>query len=171
MDFERPMIKIIPSRADILLDRISLLTIIALWIFTIVQYFQLPDSIPIHFNIKAEIDNYGNKATIFILPAIISIVFAGLTVLNKFPHIFNYPRSITGDNAVQEYTKATRLIRIIKLVIAVFTLLISFFIAQSAKAGHSTLPVWIVPIFMIAMIAPILMTFFSTAKNKKISKS
>jgi len=171
MDFERPIIKIIPSRPDILLDRISLLTIIALWIFTIVQYFQLPVSIPIHFNLKAEIDNYGDKATIFILPAIISIVFAGLTVLNKFPHIFNYPRSITADNAVEEYTKATRLIRIIKLVIAVFALLISFFIVQSAKARHSALPMWIIPVFMIAMIAPVVATVSSSFKNKQKIKN
>jgi uncharacterized membrane protein len=166
MTFERPTIKLIPSRTDILLDRTCLWIIIALWIFTIVQYCALPATIPIHLNAKAEIDNYGSKATIFLLPVIISIVVGGLTILNRYPHIFNYPRSITAANAVQEYTRATRLIRIIKLIIVIFTLLISFFIAQSAKAGHSTLPTWILPVFMIAMIAPIISTVFSSAKKK-----
>ncbi|MEP7165982.1 MAG: DUF1648 domain-containing protein [Ferruginibacter sp.] len=102
MNFERPILKIKPSGTDILLDRLSSLGLIFLWIFTVVQYSKLPDTIPIHFNASGNIDNYGNKLSIFLLPAIISIVFVGLTILNKYPHIFNYIHKITAENAVNE---------------------------------------------------------------------
>jgi len=138
-----------------------------LWIFVFVQYAALPATIPIHFNLKAEIDNYGSKATLFILPVIITIVVAGLTILGRYPHIFNYPKKITAANALEEYSKATGLLRIIKLVIAVFSLIILFFIVQSAKAGHSTLPWWIIPLFMMAMIIPVVITIISSFSNKK----
>jgi hypothetical protein len=38
-----------------------------------------------------------------------------MTVLNRFPHIFNYTTTITEENALREYTRATRLVRYLKL--------------------------------------------------------
>ena len=52
-------------------------------------YSSLPDSIPIHFNFKGEIDKYGPRCLIVCFPIMISILFIILNMLPKydtFPH-------------------------------------------------------------------------------------
>jgi uncharacterized membrane protein len=167
MSFERPILKLTPTKSDILLDRLSLLGLLFSWIFTIFQYSKLPSIIAIHFSSNGNADNFGDKATIFILPAIISIVLIGLSVLCRYPHTFNYMQKITKENAIIEYTKATRLIRIIKLIIVAFTVILTFDIIQSAKAGHSNLPWWIIPVFIFSMISPIIISVSLSSNNRQ----
>ena len=167
MNFDRPILKIIPSRTDILLERLSILGLAFVWIFTIIQYLKFPNIIPIHFNAKGFANNYGDKTIIFLVPTIISVIFIGITILNKFPHIFNYIKKITAENALTEYTKATKLLRVIKLIIVVFTVILTIDICESAKAGQSKLPWWIIPIFMISMILPIFISLYPSSKNKE----
>ena len=166
MNLDKPKIQLILTTTDRVLDGIALGGLAILWTYTIVSYASLPTTIPTHFNFKGEIDNYGNKAALFILPVIMSLVVLGMTYLNKYPHIFNYPRKITAENAEYEYRKATRLIRIIKAVISIFAVLITITIVQSSKAGYSTMKWWMLPVFIIAMITPIIISLFSKKKNK-----
>ena len=51
------------------------------------------------------------------LPIISTLLFIGLTTLNKYPYMFNYPSQITKENSVHQYTNATRMMRVLKLVI------------------------------------------------------
>lgn len=78
----------------------------ALWALTIFVFLKLARTIPIHFTAPGEVDNYGNKIIIIILSTLATIVYAGLSFLNKFPHHFNYIRKITVGNALHQYTLA-----------------------------------------------------------------
>lgn len=167
MSFQRPVIKIKLSRTDIITDRLSLIFIVMTWVFTFIQYPSLPKIIPVHFDLKGNINYYGNKGTIFILPIIITIVVTGLSFLNKYPHVFNYPYKITPENALASYIKATRLLRILKLIISVFTLAIIFEMIRSAKTGHSTFQWWLIPLFMCSMIIPVIISLYDLSKSKK----
>lgn len=171
MTYNRPIIKLTVSRFDRILDSLALSGILLMWIYTISAYGKLPDIIPVHFNVQGDVDNYGNKATLFILPAIITIVVAGMTLLNRYPHIFNYLQKITEDNAVHQYTIATRLIRIIKLVIVIFSLIILYDIISSAKATHSTLGWWLIPGFMLSMLLPVFVSIYLSSQGKKNNNS
>jgi hypothetical protein len=62
-------------------------------------------------------DEFGNKTTLIILPVISIITYAGLTFLNKFPYIFNFPVKVTEQNRLLLYRNATRMVRWIKLII------------------------------------------------------
>jgi uncharacterized membrane protein len=161
---ERPRLTLQPSKLDISLDVISLMALLFIWIYTIVQYANLPAIIPTHFDINGKIDDYGSKAVIFILPSIITVVLIGLSLLNKYPHIFNYTTKITKDIAQQQYTIATRLLRIIKMVIVLFTSVLMVDIINATKTGYSLLHWWVILIFMMAMILPIV---FSSKLVKK----
>ena len=167
MQFERPILKLIPSKFDKALDWISLAGILFLWVFTISEYSTLPAIIPTHFNFDGTIDDHGSPSTLFIIPAIITVVVSGLTALNNFPHIFNYMRRITPENAREQYTMATRLLRVIKTIITIFSIMLMFDTVHAAKTGHSLMKWWIIPIFMVLMIAPIFISFFLTRKKDR----
>ena len=161
MKTNRPVIKLRPGNAEKAMDWIAILALLVLWAITVYQYGSLPPRIPVHFNFKGEIDSYANKTTLFILPAVVTIVVLGLTLLNTRPDLFNYPRKISPENAEREYKTATRLIRIIKLVISVFSVIVIIELIRSAKAGHSTLKWWSIPAFILAIVVPIIVSLFS----------
>ena len=116
---KRPKIKIELTTTDKVLEILGWASVLAIWVLTITNYTNLPDTIPIHYNSAGQADGFGEKGNILILPLMATVLFSGLTILNRFPHIFNYPVNITTDNALRQYTHATRLIRYLKLIIVV----------------------------------------------------
>lgn len=84
------------------LNGLSILCIVGSVIFLIIAFRNLPDTIPVHFH-AGEADRSGNKALIFIIPAITIVVFISMYLVSKAPHIFNYPITITKENAVRIY--------------------------------------------------------------------
>ena len=120
----RPKIQLILSPFDKIIEKIGWILLTFLWGFTFYAYFILPEIIPTHFNIKGQVDAVGTKIFIFMFPVLGMVVFFGLTFVNQYPHIFNYPTSITVQNAEQQYRNATRLIRFLKLfIILIFSII------------------------------------------------
>ncbi|HMO40382.1 MAG TPA: DUF1648 domain-containing protein [Saprospiraceae bacterium] len=164
---ERPKIKLELSTADKIFEIIGWLLIISLWGLTITNYANLPDTIPIHYNGSGQADGFGRKATILTLPLIATVLFIGLTILNKFPHIFNYPTNITKDNALRQYTNATRMIRYLKLNIVVIFGLIAFKTIQNANGEAGGLGIWFLPLTMGLIFIPMTYYLIKTLKPKK----
>ena len=162
----RPIIKIVTSTTDRFIEYISWGILVGIWIYAFVGYSSLPDVIPIHFNLKGEVDGHSNKAVIFLLALIPSIVAIGLSALNRFPHLFNYPITITENNARYYYTNATRLIRYLKLIISVVFIAIIIEVNTIALYGASGLGPWSVPIIIVLVILPIIYYLRKTYKTK-----
>ncbi len=77
---ERPEIRPALTLSDKLLESTAWLSIIALWVFILGQYRNMPDIIPIHFNAAGQADANGGKGFILTLPIIATLLFIGLTV-------------------------------------------------------------------------------------------
>ena len=156
MEEERPKITLIPTTADKLVDLLGWLILIALWGWTITHYSTLPDTIPTHFNGAGEADGFGSKVSIIALPVIATLLFIGLTVLNRYPHSFNYPSPVTQDNALRLYTLATRMLRYLKLVLLVVFGGIEFMTIQNATGKASGLGVWFLPLTLVLVFLPLI---------------
>src|SRR4051794_9461330 len=114
---ERPKLKIELTPLDKAIEFIGLFTLIGMWSLAIYYFFILPDTIPVHFGASGQPDSYGKKATIFILPVTGLIIFMMMSIINKYPQVYNYPVKITAANAAKQYTNGTKIIRYIKTVI------------------------------------------------------
>ena len=164
---ERPKIKLEHTTIDKIFEILGWISIFAIWVLTITNYSNLPDTIPTHYNGTGQADGFGGKATILTLPLIATVLFVGLTVLNKFPHIFNYPTNITQDNALRQYTNATRMIRYLKLIIVIIFGLITFKTIQNANVEANGLGIWFLPLTMGLIFIPL--TYF-VIKSFKTTK-
>lgn len=152
---ERPKIKLTFTTIDKIFELVGWLSIIAVWVLTSLHYNNLPDIIPTHYNALGQADGMGTKATILILPIIATILFIGLTILNMFPHIFNYPTNISNDNALKQYTNATRMIRYLKLTFVVIFGLIVFKTIQNANGQTDGLGLWFLPMTLGLIFIPL----------------
>jgi uncharacterized membrane protein len=145
---KRPKFKLELTKADKTVEIIGWILIVAIWILIFTNYSDLPETIPTHYNGAGQADGFGGKTAILTLPLISTILFIGLTVLNKFPQEFNYPTDITQDNALKQYTNATRMIRYLKLIIVFIFGLIALKTIQNENGKADGLGVWFLPLTM-----------------------
>lgn len=128
----RPKLKLQLSITDNIVTILSLLVLVSMWFFVVYTYQSLPEIIPTHFNAAGKADSFGNKTNYFFLPVLATILYFGLSFLNRYPHIFNYLNKITEQNARHQYTVATRMLRYLNLTILIVFSTIMLFTYQSA---------------------------------------
>ena len=163
---KRPRIKLQLNLTDKVLEIIGWISVFGIWALSLTNYSILPEIIPIHFNGAGKADGFGNKTQIFVLPIISTLLFIGLTTLNKHPHMFNYPSQITKENAVHQYTNATRMMRVLKLVIVVLFGLIVFRKIQIVNGHADGLGTWFLPLTMGMIFIPMLYFLIKSLKKK-----
>jgi uncharacterized membrane protein len=162
----RPKLKLTLSRLDNKLELTSRIFLFVLWGLTVYTFWKLPTTIPTHFNASGQADDYGNKLTLLILPILATIIYFGLTQLNKYPHIFNYMTKITEDNAQKQYTIATRMLRFLKLAILVIFSLIILFTYLTTIGATNGLGFWFLPLTIGLLLIPTIISISQSFKKK-----
>jgi uncharacterized membrane protein len=140
--------------------------LLALWVWTGTSYSNLPDTIPTHFNAAGEADGFGRKASIVSLPVVASLLYIGLTLLNRVPHSFNFPTPVTQDNAQPQYTNATRMIRFLKLILVLVFAGISYQTIQQANGTGEGLGLWFLPLTLVLIFVPLIYFMIKSFQTK-----
>lgn len=166
METERPKLKIQLSPTDKVLELLGWGVLLALWAWTGTSFSNLPDTIPTHFNAAGEADGFGSKASIIGLPVIATLFYIGLTLLNRVPHIFNFPTPVTQDNALSQYTNATRMIRYLKLILVLVFAGISFQTIKQANGAGEGLGDLFLPLTLVLIFIPLLYFVVKSIKEK-----
>jgi uncharacterized membrane protein len=126
----------------------------------IISYQGLPDIIPSHFNLKGEVDGYGNKSTI-IIPLMIHI---GITLLlswvGNHPEKHNYSITITEENKSVQYALSSGLMRNLNIIIG------SIFTTISYSMANPTFPKFFV-MMELGLIFGVILVHFYQSSNKK----
>lgn len=161
----RPKLKLKLSTTDKILEALGWGSVLIIWGLTITNFSNLPDTIPIHYNGAGQADGFGDKSNILGLPIIATILFLGLTVLNRFPHIFNYTTEITKNNALQQYTYATRMLRILKLIVVIIFGLIVLQTIRHVNGQISGLGGWFLPLTFGLTFIPILYYLIKSSQS------
>jgi uncharacterized membrane protein len=164
---KRPRIELELTQTDKIVEILGWIMIFGIWILTLINYYDLPEIIPIHYDGARKADGFGNKANILTLPIVSTILFVGMTILNKYPHVFNYPSEITYENALHQYTNATRLIRYLKLTIVIIFGLIVYKTIQNVNGNADGLGTWFLPLTMGMIFIPIIFFLIRASKYKR----
>jgi uncharacterized membrane protein len=160
----RPKLNLKPSRSDYILEAISLWLLVATFLYAWISYQNLPETIPSHFNLKGEVDDHANKAFIFFLPAVSFLLYVVLTLINFFPHTFNYPVAITPMNAPKQYRLATRVLRVLKISLTTtFALILWSVVNPQQQIFPSFL---LAPMILVIVLAPVIVLIRLSFKYK-----
>ncbi|MBE3569561.1 MAG: DUF1648 domain-containing protein [Bacillales bacterium] len=117
---KRPALKLKKKPVENVLNIISLLVYIGSVIHLFMHWSSLPNRVPIHYNLVGEVDKWGSKEDIFFLPITGAILWIGLTILEKFPHIYNYTVTLTEENIEQQYKNGRTMINVVKNEIFIY---------------------------------------------------
>lgn len=164
----RPKIKIGLSRVDKFLEIICIAILVIVWVCTIAFFPTLPSQVPSHYNAVGQVDDFSNKTHIFFVPTIATIIYIGLTILNKYPHIYyKYPAVVTSENAKRLYIAGSRLVRVIKLFTIIIFSAIVFITISTALSNSTGAGAWFLPAVIILMTAPVIFFMIKFQKQKQ----
>lgn len=86
------------------MNRVSLLLMVVTLIVFVYQWMVLPDSVPVHSDIAGNVDRWGSKAELLVLPIIPWILYGLLSLVEHFPKLWNTLIAVTSDNLEQVYS-------------------------------------------------------------------
>lgn len=90
--------------------------------FLSITWKNIPDMIPGHYNIVGEIDKYSSKNSIWILIVVQILLFTMISVLERFPNIWNTGVQITEENRERVYTNLRNMQTYLKMMIMIYFL-------------------------------------------------
>ncbi|MEM6378652.1 MAG: DUF1648 domain-containing protein [Bacteroidota bacterium] len=167
MSNKRPKINVPFQHVDIAIELLSIALLLLMWLFVITEYSDLPDTIASHYNAKGEADGYSNKSFIWILPIIATVIYVGLFILNRYPHLHNYMTDITEENALKHYRFSTRILRVVNLFCVLLFAYITYHIVESAKAISLSLGGAFIGIVIgMSLLLPVVIIIYQKRINK-----
>ena len=144
----------------------SLLFILANVIYLFTQWPLLPDQVPVHFNAKGEADGWGSKGMVWFLPLITFILWGGMTILERMPHVYNIP-NLTEENKDQQFINMRLMLNIVKTEIIIFLVYTSWQSIQWSHGNEAGLGYFELPIFLVVIFSTMGVFLY---RNHKISK-
>lgn len=138
--------KIKKGKLDIVLNVLCLIILIGTTVLLISFWHKIPDKLPMHYDFAGNIDRWGAKSEIIILPVITWIMYLFMTVIERFPQMWNTGVQITEENKERVYATLLHLLSSVKLILVV---VFTYLTVQSAAGVE--LPSWFLPAILLAV--------------------
>lgn len=141
----------------------TILFLLASWIYTIISYSNLPETIAVHFNGAGKADGYGSKNTIWLAPIIFTLLIWFLLYGSKKPKNFDLSNKITTS---KQAIASARTLLLSALLLSIVLFLVVFSMVNASVDTHTNYK-WVFPtligVFITFSIATITIDF--KAKN------
>lgn len=162
----KPVIKVPITKVDWLLETIGAIALLTLLIISALGYSSAPETIPVHFKATGEADGFGTRQNIWIISIATTVLYIALTVLERFPHKFNYMLEITYENAERQYRNMLYMMRIIKVLMAIIFLFITYNVTQDTPGNQQNLGAWFFPVIIICLLGTVAIFIVRGARLK-----
>ncbi|TKI59492.1 DUF1648 domain-containing protein [Lysinibacillus mangiferihumi] len=162
----RPILTLPKTKVEKFLDVIGSGLFTVSILFIILQWGNLPEEIPAHFNAKGEVDRWGSKIEVLILPGIGIFMWIFLGLLEKAPHMHNYPARLNERNVEAFYLNSRKLCNEVKNFCLILFAIISCEIVLVALGKIEGLGWWFLPVVLIGTGIPILKGLIASSKIK-----
>lgn len=163
---KRPKIKIPKTMSEWIWDIIGYSFYLGSLIFLIFNWNELPEEVPAHFNALGEVDRWGSKIELIILPLIGVFLACFMQVIEKFPESHNYPERFREDNAKEFYLVSRKLVNQLKNISLIIFALIAIESISIALGKSNGFGVWLLPIAIFSALIPIVLGIMKQRKIK-----
>lgn len=154
-NWKRPRLHIPKTKSEQIWDLVGYLFFIGSVLLLVVVWSHLPDQVPAHFNFKGEVDRYGSKYELIILPVIGLFTMLLLLTFEKHPEMHNYPKRFNESNAAQFYLHSRKMLNQLKNITLILVAILPFESVSMALGWTEGMGWWFVSIPLIAMVISI----------------
>ncbi|WP_313150360.1 DUF1648 domain-containing protein [Lysinibacillus capsici] len=162
----RPILKLPKTRSEKIWDYIGGSIFILSIFYIILAWGKLPDEIPGHFNGMGEVDRWGAKIELFILPFIGLFLWMLMGLLEKVPHMHNYPSRLDESNVEAFYLNSRKILNQVKNICLILFAFISVQMVRIGLGEVNSLGWWFLPIVLIGVFIPIIKGIITSYKIK-----
>jgi uncharacterized membrane protein len=164
------------TTSEIVGEILALVATLAALVYPLTAWSTLPARVPTHFNLAGVPDGWGSKNILLLMPTVGVALYALLTIVARFPRLFNYPVKPTPDELPDQYRLARWLLTWIKANVAImFTALGVIITAMAAAAGaeRPDLTRWLLAVVIAGIVgdAVLLVSYFVRAAARRNSKA
>jgi uncharacterized membrane protein len=151
----RPKLDIPYTQFESCCEIISAVVLIGTAAYLAAIWAKLPAQIPVHFNIMGQPNRWDSRNEIFVMMGVVIALYAGISILQRFPQIYNYPFGLTPQNIHRQYQLARQLLVLIKIEIVCFLSLIQLGMVNVARGQSQTLGRYLIPAMLVAILVTI----------------
>ena len=163
----RPKLNLPKTTGEIIADIIGIGALLLALLYIALNWVSLPAEVPAHFNGAGDVDRWGSKFELLILPAIGIGLFAMMHIVEKKPHIHNYPDRLNENNVEAFYSTSRKMLNLMKNLINIlfaYSIFEIILIAQEKADSHSML--FGIILILVAIFAVVIVGMIKMAKIK-----
>lgn len=143
-------IKIERNALDILETVVSLSCLVGVAVYLILFWHTFPEQIPGHYNAAGEVDRWGDKSELIVLPIVSWVLYGLITLIERFPQAWNTGVRVTSENRTAVYRLLKSLIAVVKM-----SMLLMFASLTVISSLSLSLPVWYMLAFLVVLFGAI----------------
>lgn len=147
----RPVLDIPWTHTDKVVNTLGLLFLVAQVVMLLAVWADLPEQVPGHFGLTGEVDRWTDRWMIWTLPAVSGLLWLGMMVLSRFPHIFNYPWVITEKNAHDLYRTSRSMMFWINAEMTLLFAIIQLMVLRTALGHSDSLTPLFAPVVLVSL--------------------
>lgn len=102
-----------------ILNILCLIVLIGITIYLIIRWNAMPKLIPSHYDFAGNVDSYGSKGSVLMMPIMSWVLYILITVLEMFPALWNTGVKVTEENKFRVYAILRLMLDIIKFIMVV----------------------------------------------------
>lgn len=122
-----------------------------IFVYLLIIWGRLPDTIPTHYNSAGEIDGYGSRWTIWITPVTMIFMFLFIGFIERHPDLWNTGVTVTRQNREKVYAVLKNMIVTLKLVLVLTFGYMSVWTTTGAELGN-----WFLPVTLLFTFGPMI---------------
>ena len=153
--------KIKNNKIDILMEVLCLVLLVGVTIYLGINWSTLPDKIPAHYDFAGNIDRWGKKGELLIVPIMSWVLYVMITGVEQIPAIWNTGVKVTVENRYWVYRVLKYMVKSLKLIMVVD---FSYMTIQSLS-GQS-LPGWFTLLFLVIIFGDLIFWLWRLYKVK-----
>lgn len=162
----RPKLKLKITRLELILNGIGMTALIGSLIYLLTVWPTLPGEVPAHYNGVGEVDRWGSKWEMITLPMVGLLMLIGMTILERYPHLYNYT-NVTKENVRAQYLNGRMMVNVLKNVMVGIFAYLNWKNVKIALGYQDSLGLWFLPIFLVLCFGSIA---YFIVKSFRLSK-
>jgi len=166
MHTNRPKLTIPKTVSERIWDIIGYVSYIGAILFLIFLWGDLPSEVPAHYNAAGDVDRWGSKWELVILPGIGLFLLLFLNLFEKYPEWHNYPKRFNASNAAQFYLVSRQLINQLKNLSLIMFAVILYQSIAIALGWSEELGTMLISLLVGSLLIPIIITWLKFRKIK-----
>jgi uncharacterized membrane protein len=134
------VVKLGYTKVQTFFEIVGTLLLVGMFVYIFMEWGRMPQKIPVHFNAAGEINRWGDKSEIFVMPVISTALYLLITLVTRFPSSWNVPVEITEVNkgAVYRCEKSMLIVVKTEMIAIFFGLTVPMLKAQALPAAFLT---------------------------------